>query len=274
MGRYLKRIYKQAKLFKSLTGVGLKEFWDMVRKVRPQWEAFQRSKKVSGRPSKLDSLADEVLLVLIYYKYYTSFRFLELIFDMSESNICRHIQRMERMLARVVKIDKDRALSNDQLKAILIDATEIQIQRPKRNQRKFYSGKKKRHTMKVEIQATSDGKIINISSAYCGRTHDFKIRKQEAHVPEDVLVLADSGYQGLQKIHTKTMLPHKRRRKCPLTDEQRAENTELASRRIVVEHIFANLKRFKILSSTYRNFHKKLHLRFNIIAGIYNLRFA
>ena len=84
----------------------------------------------------------------------------------------------------------------------------------------------------------------------------------------------DSGYQGLQKLHLKTALPHKRRRKIPLTPEQEAHNTSLSSKRILVEHALAQLKKFKILGSTYRNFRKKLHLRFNIIAGIYNLRFS
>ena len=56
--------------------------------------------------------------------------------------------------------------------------------------------------------------------------------------------------------------------------EQKAHNTAIASRRIIVEHVFAQLKKFKILGSVYRNFKKKLHLRFNIIAGIYNLRFG
>ena len=57
-----------------------------------------------------------------------------------------------------------------------------------------------------------------------------------------------------------------------LTDEQ--YNRILASRRIVVEHVFACLKKFKILGSVYRNFRRKLHMRFNILSGIYNLRFS
>ncbi|MDR2528645.1 MAG: transposase family protein, partial [Synergistaceae bacterium] len=32
-----------------------------------------------------------------------------------------------------------------------MDVTESPIERPKRNQRKYYSGKKKRHTLKTQI---------------------------------------------------------------------------------------------------------------------------
>ena len=126
----------------------------------------------------------------------------------------------------------------------------------------------------MEIMTDLKGKILCISKRYPGRTHDFKIRKQSSKIPRNATVLADSGYQGLQKIHKNTVLPFKRRRKCPLTAEQKAHNTLLSSKRVVVEHTFAQLKKFKILGSVYRNFQKKLHLRFNIIAGVYNLRFA
>ena len=265
------RLCNEKKNFSRLTGVRLNEFHEIIRKVSPKWEEIQRKKKVSGRSSKLKTLEDEVLLVLIYYRFYVSFQFLEMLFDLDESNICRHIQKIEPILASAVKINKNRELTQSALETILIDATEIPIQRSSKNQRKYYSGKKKRHTIKFEIQTDKNGKIIDISKSYNGKTHDFKIRKMSAHVPRDALVLADSGYQGMQKLHTKTVLPHKRRRKIPLTPEQKAHNTSLSSKRILVEHVFAQLKKFKILDSTYRNFRKKLHLRFNIVAGIYNL---
>ena len=265
------RLCNEKKNFSRLTGVRLNEFHEIIRKVSPKWEEIQRKKKVSGRSSKLKTLEDEVLLVLIYYRFYVSFQFLEMLFDLDESNICRHIQKIEPILASAVKINKNRELTQSALETILIDATEIPIQRPSKN---HYSGKKKRHTIKFEIQTDKNGKIIDISKSYNGKTHDFKIRKMSAHVPRDALVLADSGYQGMQKLHTKTVLPHKRRRKIPLTPEQKAHNTSLSSKRILVEHVFAQLKKFKILGSTYRNFRKKLHLRFNIVAGIYNLRCA
>ena len=91
------------------------------------------------------------------------------------------------------------------------------------------------------------GKILNISKGYGGRTHDFKIRKMSDHIPKDIQVLADSGYQGLQKQHPKTLLPHKQRRKSPLTAEQKEHNHTLASKRVSVEHVFSHLKKFKIL---------------------------
>ncbi|MEQ1113092.1 transposase [Acinetobacter johnsonii] len=48
-------------------------------------------------------------------------------------------------------------------------------------------------------------------------------------------------------------------------------NREINKRRIGIEHVFGVLKTFKILSERYRNRGKRLGLRFNLIAGIYNL---
>ena len=268
-----KLLSARKELFARVTGVKLAEFLKIVEKVRPLWDKMLAKKKCHGRNSNLKILENEILMAILYYRYYTSHYFLGMQFNLDASNVCRHIQRLEPLLASAVSLNKERNFSEKDLQ-ILIDATEIQTQRPSKNQKKFYSGKKKKHTQKVEIMTDLNGKILCISKGYPGRTHDFKVRKQSSKIPKNVTVLADSGYQGLQKIHENTVLPFKRRRKCPLTAEQKAHNSALSSKRVVIEHTFAQLKKFKILGSVYRNFQKKLHLRFNIIAGVYNLRFA
>ena len=128
--------------------------------------------------------------------------------------------------------------------------------------------------MKFEIMIAIKGKILNILKAYSARTHNFKIRKMSDHIPKEVQVLADLGYLSAQKQHPKTLLLHKGRRKIPLLEEQKEHNHALASKRVSVEHVFSQLKKFKILGSIYRNFCKKPYLRFNIIARIYNLQFS
>ena len=56
-----------------------------------------------------------------------------------------------------------------------------------------------------------------------------------------------------------------------MSKEEKARNREIAKQRIVVEHVFASMKRFKIISSLYRDNLKKLHKIINIIAGSHNL---
>ncbi|KAF0852080.1 transposase [Spiroplasma poulsonii] len=42
--------------------------------------------------------------------------------------------------------------------------------------------------------------------------------------------------------------------------------------RIIIENIFAILKKFKIITEKYHNRRKRFGLRFNLIASIYNLQ--
>lgn len=83
-------------------------------------------------------------------------------------------------------------------------------------------------------------------------------------------ILADSGYQGLQKRHIKTRTPKKKTKKVPISKEDKKANSQLASERVANENVIAMVKRFKILSDRYRNRRKRFGLRFNLIAGLYN----
>ena len=87
----------------------------------------------------------------------------------------------------------------------------------------------------------------------------------------DTNVLTDSGYQGLQKIHLKTQMPKKRSKKNPLMQEDKKMNRQHSSDRVLNENVIGNLERFKIISDRYRNRRKRFSLRFNLLAGIYNL---
>ncbi len=83
-------------------------------------------------------------------------------------------------------------------------------------------------------------------------------------------IKADSGYQGLQKKHAKVLLPMKQSKLKKLTKEEKRANRELARIRIRVENVIRRLKIFRILAERYRNRRRRLGLRFNLIAGIYN----
>jgi hypothetical protein len=83
-------------------------------------------------------------------------------------------------------------------------------------------------------------------------------------------VLADRGYQGLDKLHAKSLTPQRKPRKGELSDERKQSNRELARRRVVVEHVIRSLKIFRILAERYRNRRLRFSLRFKLIAGLYN----
>jgi len=105
-----------------------------------------------------------------------------------------------------------------------------------------------------------------------GKTHDFALFKSSrlALLPQIVL-LGDTGYQGVDTVHHNSWTPFKKSQLRPLTPEQKQQNRLLASCRVTVENVIRTLKRFRILSSTYRNRRKRFGLRLNLIAAIANL---
>lgn len=104
-----------------------------------------------------------------------------------------------------------------------------------------------------------------------GKKHDFKVFKESlVRFKEETKVLTDTGILGLQKIHRNTSMPKKKSKKHPLTKEDKQQNKELSSQRVLNEHVIGKVKRFKIVSDRYRNRRKRFGLRFNLIAGIYN----
>lgn len=87
----------------------------------------------------------------------------------------------------------------------------------------------------------------------------------------DICCVVDTGYVGIKKLHPNSRLPVKRSAKKPLTVDDKRINRNIASERALNENVICCLKRFKILSDRYRNRRKRFGLRFNLIAGIYNL---
>lgn len=135
----------------------------------------------------------------------------------------------------------------------------------------FYSGKKKKHTIKTQLVVNKDtGQIVCVYTTN-GKTHDFKaLKDSKLPIKSETVVATDSGYQGLQKLHQNTELPTKKSKNKPLTKEAKKANKQLASKRAFNEHVNGVVKVFKIIAEKYRNRRKRFNLRMNLIAGIYN----
>lgn len=163
-------------------------------------------------------------------------------------------------------------LSKEEVESLIIDATEQPIERPKKSQKPYYSGKKKRHTLKKEIRITKQGRIIHLSKHKPGSVHDFELHKTESPIPKSTRVFVNSGYQGLDKLHSQIEFPYKATKIKPLDEEEKEYNQALLRIRVKVEHILGDLKTFRVLSERYRNKRKRYDIKFSIIAGIVNLR--
>ncbi len=104
-----------------------------------------------------------------------------------------------------------------------------------------------------------------------GRKHDFRLWKEsKTRLHPHIKLKADSGYQGIGKLHERSEVPHKRSKRRPLTKEQKTYNRSISSERVLVEHVIRTLKVFRILAERYRNRRKRFGLRVNLIAAILN----
>ena len=66
-------------------------------------------------------------------------------------------------------------------------------------------------------------------------------------------------------------MPHKKPKGKKLTKEQKDENTQLASERVIVEHSIGGLKRYRILSDRLRVKNRELYDDvLGICAGLWN----
>jgi hypothetical protein len=80
----------------------------------------------------------------------------------------------------------------------------------------------------------------------------------------------DSGYQGIWKLHQNSETPKKKPKDGELTTGEKAENRRISRDRILIEHINAKIKVFKIMSNKYRNRRRRFGLRISLICGLIN----
>lgn len=272
MMRFNSRYLLGKRSFRSLTGVGPDDFRKMVERLRPHWrERVVDAKNRSGRPWGIGGLEEHLLVLLILYRCCVTQDFLACLYQTDQSAISRSLHRIERLAVRVLGVTRRIVVTAEEAEALIIDCTEQAIQRPTRKQRCWYSGKKKGHRIKTEIIVTAKGRIVSRSNPSTGRTSDITVRRRGPPLPKGSRVYADSGYQGLQDEHPDVEIPYKKSKHHALTKDEKEYNHGLSRFRVRVEHAFAKLKSFRMLSERYRYPRATYAAKFAIISGIVNI---
>jgi hypothetical protein len=107
-----------------------------------------------------------------------------------------------------------------------------------------------------------------------GSTHDFQIWKKSIGVKvlKHIKIQADSGYQGINKLHENSETPKKKTKNRSLAKEEKLNNRRIGSERVIIEHVNRWLKRFRIIAERYRNRRKRFGLRISLLCGLYNFQ--
>lgn len=130
--------------FTRLVGVNYGTFEIILAKLEVEIEAYKNKKPMRKRGIKTSclTLADQLLLTLLYLRQYHTFLELGEKFSISESYAWKRYRFIHQRLLKALDLPRDKELTGERLKA-LADVTEQEIERPSSKQKSYYSGKKK-----------------------------------------------------------------------------------------------------------------------------------
>lgn len=273
------KLSKTPRIFNNLTGLTTNQFNQLLDSVQDEIILYNQS--------KFKTKADLILSYLIYLRTNICYIFLGYLFNLDASNICRNFKKLDNKLSSIVSkgmeklklnITKDLSLTKDKILELIVDVTELEIEKPKNKdkRKKAYSGKKKQCSKKKEIIVTKDKMIISVSKAYDGSIHDIVIRRNEKKI-DDIIgsdqykLYCDKGYVGLE--NDNLFIPKKKYQNISLSLQDISQNKDINRKRIKVEHVFKDMKIFKYLRDKCRNFiEDTFNKRFIVIAGLVNLK--
>lgn len=285
------RLRRSPDTFRQLTGITPAAFDRLLTQLAPRYRQAEARRK--GRPGRRRQpgagrkhtlpLADRLLMLLIYYRTYVPHTFLGFLFGLDDSAVCRNINPLQPLLAGIFRIPERRvALAEEDVRELFFDATERPTRRPRRRQRACYSGKKKRHTLKVQVVVARRRKrpgpgakprrlrIAAVSGTFPGKAHDKRVYDATRVLcPPGVRRTGDAGYLG-----TALETPARRPPGGRLSARQRAGNRRLARRRVAAEHGIGKLKIWRIAAERYRNPIRRHTLILKNVAGLHNLMYS
>ncbi len=151
--------------FKRRFGVYKQTYRKMVESVKSV-EADSNSPSKRGPKPKL-SIEEQVLITLEYWREYRTYFHIGTSWELSESTICRIVNKTEKMLLQSgnFRLKGKKALLNQAEITVVtvMDVTETPIERPKKKQKDFFGGKKGYHSLKSQLVADKIQRKLSVS---------------------------------------------------------------------------------------------------------------
>jgi DDE superfamily endonuclease/Helix-turn-helix of DDE superfamily endonuclease len=285
------RLRRSPNAFRQLTGITPDAFDRLLAQLTPRYEqADARRKDRPGRKRKPGAgpkhklpLSDRLLMLLIYYRTYVTHAFLGFLFGVDDSAVGRNINPLQPLLAGIFRIPERRVkLDPEDIRELFFDATERPTRRPERGQRAYYSGKKKRHTIKTQVVVVRRTKppgpgakprklrIAAVCESVPGSAHDKRVYdRSRVVVPRDAKRVGDTAYLG-----TPLRTPTRKPRGGELTAGQKEANRVVSRRRVAAEHGIGKMKVWRVAAERYRNPVNRHTLIMKNVAGLHNLMYA
>jgi hypothetical protein len=101
--------------FKSFTGLSVQQFDDIFKEIESRYDKHEINRLSSRKDSRRERavgagrhfkllVKDRVIMVLVYYRLYITYTLMEFLFGLDQSNVCRDIQNIERLIRRCLPI--------------------------------------------------------------------------------------------------------------------------------------------------------------------------
>jgi hypothetical protein len=239
--------------------------------------------KAGGGRKKSLSPEEEIILTLYYLHHIPTFQILGINFGVSESSannifhywidILREI--LPESLLEEVKNKEDEYLWIKEILTeleLIVDSTEQSRERPGKYEepKKYYSGKKKNHTLKNQIITTPKGtEIVDVIVGERGPCSDVNLlRKQQKKFHKEQKFQGDKAYLGAER----TTTPKKKPRNQEMPAETKEENQEKAKKRIFVEHVIRLIKIFGVARDRFRLKEENYEKVILTVCGLVRLR--
>jgi len=221
----------------------------------------RRFVKNDGRPPEMKPI-HKLLMTLLYLRQNTSATVVGQMFGFSadsvEKNALPEVLAVLKELFpasrwEAVRRHRNAKWNPDEVDKIIVDSFETPIPRPSDNERqkRVYSGKKKRHTLKSQVYTDHKGTILDVSSGHRGPKADVKIWN-ETELPDDLQEkpkVGDKAYIGAEK---PTQTPKKKPKGGELSEAEKAENRRISQERIYVEHSIRKIKSYRVVRDEFR----------------------
>lgn len=308
------------RVLRCLTALASQDFTVLLRRFVPAWNEAEQQRLSrpnrrhaigAGHPYRLKEAADKLLLVLTILRQGLTYELAGVLFGLDTSNARKLFlrllpvleaasdPRLKSFLAEAQKLRQELGAGPTgtweallercpELREVAIDSTEQPCQRPskKRPRKQYYSGKRKRHTLKVQIVASASGRVIDVSGSYPGKQHDKDLyHDQTLHqrLPPPTKQFLDLGYRGLDKQHPDRdiRLPYQRKspgckgkgQKGPeLSRGQKQANGLRRRRRVIAENRLAEIKSYRLCAEIWRSRRQRHNSAFRSVVALSNFR--
>jgi hypothetical protein len=285
-------------VFRSLTGLRLAEFEALAADLLPRFAAAEHQRL--DRPNRQRAIGggrafglcprDQLLCTIVWLRQYPTYPVLAYLFGSDDATVRRYVVRWLPLLEaagqdtmRLPDAGRQRGKPLDALLAdlpavaVLIDTCEQRIQRPKDRTvaDRYYSGKKKQHTLKSQVAVDETGEVVDVAESVPGPTADITLLDESKlldRLPDDVGGLGDLAYVGIDKRQQHSAAPRRKPRGKERPAEDIEYNRAFARRRIPVEHTIWQLRQFQALSQMDRHHQNHHTARVRAVAGLVNRR--